>query len=65
MCHMRLHQPFLLRLVTWVACMFLCFPAEALDPKRPLIQLHHTAWNETSGISGSVYKMVQTTDGFL
>ena len=40
-------------------------PSFSLDPHRPLGQLHHTSWNESSGLSGSVYALAQTEDGFL
>lgn len=39
--------------------------ATAPDPARPIRQMRHAVWNEASGISGTVYALTQTTDGFL
>ena len=39
--------------------------ASGPDPNRPIRQMRHTSWNETSGLSGVVYSLAQTTDGFL
>ena len=35
------------------------------DPGRPIKQMRHAFWNEASGLSGLVYTLAQTTDGFL
>ena len=35
------------------------------DPQRPIKQMRHASWNEASGLSGIVYALAQTTDGFL
>lgn len=35
------------------------------DPARPISQMRHASWNEASGLSGSVYSLAQTADGFL
>ena len=35
------------------------------DPNRPIKQMRHAVWNEASGLSGSVYALAQTMDGFL
>jgi hypothetical protein len=35
------------------------------DPQRLIKQMRHAAWNEASGLSGVVYALAQTTDGFL
>src|SRR6185437_2046241 len=35
------------------------------DSSRPIKQMRHTSWNETSGLSGVVYSLAQTADGFL
>jgi len=35
------------------------------DPARPIRQMRHAVWNEASGISGTIYALTQTTDGFL
>jgi len=35
------------------------------EPNRPIRQMRHTFWNESSGISGTVFALTQTTDGFL
>ena len=37
----------------------------ALDPHRPLAQLHHTSWKEDSGLVGAVHALAQTQDGYL
>lgn len=39
--------------------------ASGPDPNRPIRQMRHASWNETSGLSGVVYSLTQTTDGFL
>src|SRR5271156_5924219 len=39
--------------------------ASGPDPGRPIKQMRHALWNEASGLSGSVYALTQTTDGFL
>lgn len=39
--------------------------ASGPDPNRPIKQMRHAMWNEASGLSGSVYALAQTTDGFL
>jgi signal transduction histidine kinase/ligand-binding sensor domain-containing protein len=56
--------PFLL-LCCLVLAESTCLPAVALDPNRSLRQLHHTSWNASSGVSGNVLALAQTTDGFL
>jgi signal transduction histidine kinase/streptogramin lyase len=35
------------------------------DPGRPIKQMRHASWNEASGLSGVVYSLAQTADGFL
>ncbi len=35
------------------------------DADRPMKQMRHSSWNEASGLSGVVYSLAQTTDGFL
>ena len=35
------------------------------DPNRPIKQMRHASWNEASGLSGSVFALAQTKDGFL
>src|SRR5262249_7704286 len=39
--------------------------ASGPDPSRPIKQMRHALWNEASGLSGSVFALAQTTDGFL
>jgi signal transduction histidine kinase/ligand-binding sensor domain-containing protein len=39
--------------------------ASGPDPGRPIKQMRHASWNEASGLSGVVYSLAQTTDGFL
>jgi ligand-binding sensor domain-containing protein len=39
--------------------------ASGPDPNRPIKQMRHASWNEASGLSGSVYALAQTKDGFL
>src|SRR5215469_9292313 len=39
--------------------------ASGPDPNRPIKQMRHTLWNESSGLSGVVYSLAQTADGFL
>ena len=39
--------------------------ASGPDPGRPIKQMRHALWNEASGLSGSVYALAQTADGFL
>jgi signal transduction histidine kinase/ligand-binding sensor domain-containing protein len=39
--------------------------ASGPDPGRPIKQMRHALWNEASGLSGSVYALAQTVDGFL
>ena len=39
--------------------------ASAPDPNRPIKQMRHSSWNEASGLSGTVYALAQTSDGFL
>jgi signal transduction histidine kinase/ligand-binding sensor domain-containing protein len=39
--------------------------ASGPDPNRPIKQMRHTLWNEASGLSGFVYSLAQTADGFL
>jgi signal transduction histidine kinase/ligand-binding sensor domain-containing protein len=39
--------------------------ASGPDPNRPIKQMRHASWNEASGLSGVVYSLAQTTDGFL
>ncbi|WP_161596268.1 sensor histidine kinase [Rhodanobacter glycinis] len=41
------------------------FSVPGPDPARPIRQMRHDSWNESSGLSGSVYSLAQTTDGFL
>src|SRR5215475_11353972 len=65
-----------MRLWTNIACLFgilLCLPlffarqagASEPDPSRPIKQMRHALWNEASGLSGVVYSLAQTADGFL
>ena len=65
-----------MRLRTSIACVFgillwwpLFFTRQAVasgpDPNRPIKQMRHTLWNEASGLSGVVYSLAQTADGFL
>src|SRR5262245_48955914 len=35
------------------------------DPGRPIKQMRHASWNEGSGLSGVVFSLAQTADGFL
>ena len=39
--------------------------ASGPDPGRPIKQMRHASWNEASGLSGVVYSLAQTADGFL
>jgi signal transduction histidine kinase/streptogramin lyase len=39
--------------------------ASGPDPSRPIKQMRHASWNEASGLSGVVYSLAQTADGFL
>lgn len=39
--------------------------ASGPDPNRPIQQMRHASWNEASGLSGVVYSLEQTADGFL
>jgi signal transduction histidine kinase/ligand-binding sensor domain-containing protein len=39
--------------------------ASGPDPSRPIKQMRHASWNEASGLSGVVYALAQTADGFL
>jgi Two component regulator propeller len=39
--------------------------ASGPDPSRPIKQMRHASWNEASGLSGVVYSLTQTADGFL
>jgi signal transduction histidine kinase/ligand-binding sensor domain-containing protein len=39
--------------------------ASGPDPSRPIKQMRHASWNEASGLTGVVYSLAQTTDGFL
>jgi len=65
-----------MRLWKTITCLFgillwspLFFARQAVasgpDPNRPIKQMRHTLWNEASGLSGVVYSLAQTTDGFL
>src|SRR5262245_3272745 len=65
-----------LRPWTTIACLFgilLWWPqflarqayASGPDPSRPIKQMRHASWNEASGLSGVVYSLAQTADGFL
>jgi len=55
-----------LRILLWVS-LFFARQADASGPNadRPLKQMRHSSWNEASGLSGSVFALAQTTDGFL
>lgn len=35
------------------------------EPPRPIKQFIHTSWSEASGLTGSVFALAQTKDGFL
>ena len=50
-----------------LGALFLSVQADASgpDPSRPIKQMRHTLWNEASGLSGSVFSLAQTSDGFL
>jgi signal transduction histidine kinase/ligand-binding sensor domain-containing protein len=51
-----------------VLCLMFLLPganSAARDPARPIKQMRHATWNETSGISGIVNALSQSTDGFL
>jgi ligand-binding sensor domain-containing protein len=61
---------------TSIACVFgilLSWPlfcaqqalASGPDPSRPIKQMRHASWNEASGLTGVVYSLAQTADGFL
>lgn len=39
--------------------------ASGPDPNRPIKQMRHASWNETSGLSGVVHSLAQAADGFL
>lgn len=39
--------------------------AAALDPSRPLSQLHHTAWRARDGAPSQISALAQTDDGYL
>src|SRR5271155_64625 len=39
--------------------------ASGPDPSRPIKQMRHGSWNEASGLTGVVYSLAQTADGFL
>jgi signal transduction histidine kinase/ligand-binding sensor domain-containing protein len=39
--------------------------ASGPDADRPIKQMRHSSWNEASGLSGVVYSLAQTSDGFL
>jgi len=39
--------------------------ASGPDPSRTIKQMRHASWNEASGLSGVVYSLAQTADGFL
>src|SRR5215470_7691036 len=64
-----------MRVWTTIACLFgiLLWPlflagqasAPGPDPNRPIKQMRHASWNEASGLSGFVYSLAQTADGFL
>src|SRR5215470_12764178 len=65
-----------MRLWKTITCLFgillwspLFFARQAVasgpDPNRPIKQMRHTLWNEASGLSGFVYSLAQTADGFL
>ena len=47
--------------------LFLVLPAGASGPDsgRPIKQMRHSSWNEALGLSGVVYSLAQTADGFL
>src|SRR5262249_29529379 len=55
-----------LGIVVW-GVLFLSLQADASgpDPSRPIKQMRHASWNEASGLSGVVYSLAQTPDGFL
>ena len=40
-------------------------PVFALDPRQPLVQLHHTSWTARDGLQGTVWRIAQTSDGYL
>jgi signal transduction histidine kinase/ligand-binding sensor domain-containing protein len=56
-----------------VLAILLCWPlffarqagASGPDPSRPIKQMRHASWNEASGLSGVVYSLAQTAEGFL
>ncbi len=53
-----------------VACAWLVIaaartPCAALDSHQSLAQMYHTAWTGTDGLSGMVFALAQTTDGYL
>src|SRR5262249_45790897 len=55
-----------LEILLWGALLFSQqVDASGPDPSRPIKQMRHTSWNEASGLSGSVFALAQTTDGFL
>src|SRR5215470_7748238 len=65
-----------MRLWKTITCLFgillwspLFFARQAVasgpDPNRPIKQMRHTLWNEASGLTGFVYSLTQTADGFL
>ena len=49
-----------------ICCLlFTCFRLSALDPHQSLAQLHHTTWTAKDGVSGIVFALAQTSDGYL
>ncbi|HSI59690.1 MAG TPA: two-component regulator propeller domain-containing protein [Ideonella sp.] len=45
--------------------LLLCCGAHALDPRRSLSQLHHTAWTQRDGAPTDAVALAQTADGTL
>jgi signal transduction histidine kinase/ligand-binding sensor domain-containing protein len=50
-------------LCSWL--LFFCVPLCGIDRDRSLSQLNHTRWTYSDGAPSQVYKLAQTTDGYL
>ncbi len=49
----------------WLLVFACASPLIALDPQQSIRQLYHSAWTARDGLTGEVYALAQTADGFL